>query len=77
MIVQEKKTKIFMRKFHNFHKFLHLSQQILLITVFLLIFNNKNQEVPVKVISFHYPYNQIRIKVYFLRENNYKILKKN
>ena len=35
MIFQEKKTKIFMRKFHNFHKFLHLSQQILLITVFL------------------------------------------
>ena len=27
-IVQEKKTKIYMRKFHNFHKFLHLSQQI-------------------------------------------------
>jgi len=77
MIVQEKKTKIFMRKFHNFHKFLHLSQQILLITVFLLIFNIKNQEVSLKVTRFHYPYNQIRIKVYFLRKNNYKIFKKN
>jgi len=35
MIVQEKKAKKYMRKFHNFHKFLHLCQQILLITVSL------------------------------------------